>query len=306
MVDIEYLNKINLVSNPMIQRFLATFFLTPNYRFFANVDIQLENADKIPKDETVIFAMNHTDRFNYWPFQYKLWEMKSFPYTTVWVKGKYYRNYALGKILDACNLIPVPSMGYLIEEFYKKKFNKRIDRNEYRIIRDVIDGSREMSEAIQNIAKETASFLKDNFDEYIINYHKAIMDTVAELSIKALFEQNLNLIIFPEGTRSLQLGKGRTGLAQLALHTEKKVVPIGCSNSDKVYTGGLPFAKSGTITYRVGDPLSVENQLKEYRIKEGFKLFSKESQQNYKEHFDAVTNIVMEKINALVDEAYRR
>jgi 1-acyl-sn-glycerol-3-phosphate acyltransferase len=306
MVDIEYLKKINIVSNPMFQRFVATFFLTPNYRFFADVDIQLENVDKIPKDETVIFAMNHTDRFNYWPFQYQLWKMKNYPFTTVWVKGKYYRNYALGKILDACNLIPVPSMGYLIEEFYKKKFNKKIDRNEYRIIRDVIDGSREMSEAIQKIAKETASFLKDNFDEYIRNYHESIMDTVAELSVKALFEKNLNLIIFPEGTRSLQLGKGRTGLAQLALHTEKKVVPIGCSNSDKVYTGGLPFAKSGTITYRVGDPLSVENQLKEYRIKEGFKLFSKESQQNYKESFDAVTNIIMEKINALVDEAYRR
>jgi 1-acyl-sn-glycerol-3-phosphate acyltransferase len=306
MVDIDYLNKINLVSNPMFQRFVATFFLTPNYRLFATVDIQLENVDKIPKDETVIFAMNHTDRFNYWPFQYQLWKMKSLPFTTVWVKGKYYRNYALGKILDACNLIPVPSMGYLIEEFYKKKFNKKIDRDEYRIIRDVIDGSREMSEAVQKVAKETASFLKDNFDEYIKNYHKTIMDTVAELSIKALFEQNLNLIIFPEGTRSLQLGKGRTGLAQLALHTEKKVVPIGCSNSDKVYRGGLPFAKSGTITYRVGDPLSVENQLKEYRIKEGFKLFSRESQQNYKENFDAVTNIIMEKINALVDEAYRR
>ncbi|MBN2517015.1 MAG: 1-acyl-sn-glycerol-3-phosphate acyltransferase [Deltaproteobacteria bacterium] len=306
MVDIEYLNKINLVSNPMIQRFLATFFLTPNYRFFADVDIQMENVDKIPKDETVIFAMNHTDRFNYWPFQYKLWKMKSFPYTTVWVKGKYYRNYTLGKILDACNLIPVPSMGYLIEEFYKKKFDKKIDRNEYRIIRDVIDGSREMSEAIQKITKETASFLKDNFDEFIKNYHETIMDKVADLSMKALFEKNLNLIIFPEGTRSLQLGKGRTGLAQLALHTEKKIVPIGCSNSDKVYTGSLPFAKSGTITYRVGDPLSVETQLREYRINEKFKLFSKESQQKYKEHFDSVTNLIMEKINALVDEAYQR
>jgi 1-acyl-sn-glycerol-3-phosphate acyltransferase len=306
MVDIEYLNKINLVSNPLIQRFLATFFLTPNYRFFADVDIQIENIDKIPKDETVIFAMNHTDRFNYWPFQYKLWKMKSFPYTTVWVKGKYYRNYALGKILDACNLIPVPSMGYLIEEFYKKNFNKKIDRNEYRIIRDVIDGTREMSEAVQKIAKETANFLKDNFDEYIKSYHEIIMDKVADLSITALFEKHLNLIIFPEGTRSLQLGKGRTGLAQLVLHTEKKVIPIGCSNSDKVYTGSLPFAKSGTITYRVGVPLSVENDLKEYRIRDSFKLFSRESQQKYKKNFDGVTNIIMEKINALVDDAYRR
>jgi hypothetical protein len=34
--------------------------------------------------------MNHTDRYNYWPFQYQLWKWQ-YPYTTVWAKGKYYR-----------------------------------------------------------------------------------------------------------------------------------------------------------------------------------------------------------------------
>jgi len=306
MVGLEYLKNINLTSTPIVQQLLATFFLTPNYRIFANVDIQVENMENIPKDETVIFAMNHTDRYNYWPFQYKLWTMRSVPYTTVWVKGKYYRNYMLGKVLDACNLIPVPSMGYLIEEFYKKKIGKRIDKSEYRIVRDVIDGSCEAGEALRKIATETASFLKDDFVEFINGYHETIMDRVAELSRIALFEKNLNLIVFPEGTRSLQLGKGRTGLAQLVLHTEKKVFPVGCSNSDQVYTGSLPIAKSGRITYRIGDPLSVEDQLKEYRIKEKFKLFSKESQRKYKEQFEAVTRIIMENINALVDKGYRR
>ena len=306
MVDLEYLKNINLTSTPIVQKLLATFFLTPNYRIFANVDIQLENVEKIPRDETVIFAMNHTDRYNYWPFQYKLWTMKNLPYTTVWVKGKYYRNNILGKVLDACNLIPVPSMGYLIEEFYKKKNGKRIEREEYRIVRDVIDGSHEIGDALRKIATETASFLKDDFVEYIKSYHETIMERVAELSKIALFERNLNLIVFPEGTRSLQLGKGRTGLAQLVLHTEKKVFPVGCSNSDQVYTGSLPIAKSGRIIYRIGDPLSVEDQLQEYRIKEKFKLFSKESQKKYKEQFESVTRIIMENINSLVDKGYRR
>ena len=305
MVDLEYLKKINLTSNPIMQNLLATFFLTPNYRFFANVDIQIENIEKIPKDETVIFAMNHTDRFNYWPFQYKLWTMKNLPYTTVWVKGKYYRNYILGKVLDACNLIPVPSMGYLIEEFYKKNIGKRIDKNEYRIVRDVIDGTHEIGEALQKIASETTGFLKDNFVEYLKSYHETIMDRVAAISKSALFEKNLNLIIFPEGTRSLKLGKGRTGLAQLMLNTEKQVFPVGCSNSDQVYTGSLPVAKSGKIIYRIGDPLSVDNQLKKYRIKERFKLFSRESQNKYKSQFEEVTRIIMENINSLVDEGYK-
>ena len=97
MIDLEHLNSI---------------FLSPNYRLFQNVDIRVENVEKIPPDETVIFAMNHTDRYNYWPFQYELWRMH-YPFTTVWAKGKYYRSKAVGKFLDSCNVIPVPSMGYL-------------------------------------------------------------------------------------------------------------------------------------------------------------------------------------------------
>ena len=306
MVDLDYLKKIRLVSKPMGQRLVAALWLLPNYRIFAKVEIQIENIERIPHGENVIFAMNHTDRFNYWPFQYKLWSMKRFPFTTVWVKGKYYSNVLLAKGLDLCNLIPVPSMGYLIEEFYKKKFKQRLDRNVYRDIKDVIDGKYASIESYPKKAVEVIHSMGDHFVEYVHNYYNLVMERVAELSQKALCEMNLNLIIFPEGTRGITLGEGKTGLAQIALATGKKVVPVGCNNSDAIYTGSLPFAKSGVITYRIGKPLSVQDKLKEYRIEEKFKLFSKESQQTYKRHFEQVTNIVMVSINQLLDEKYRR
>lgn len=306
MVDLDYLEKITLVSKPMGQRIVAALLLYANYHIFAHVDIKIENIERIPRHENVIFAMNHTDRFNYWPFQYKLWSMKSFPYTTVWVKGKYYRNSLLAKGLDLCNLIPVPSMKYLIEELYKKKFKKRIEGNLYRAIKDVIDGKYEKIEQYPTAAAEVISAMGEQFVDFIRSHYDLIMERVAELSRKALCEQNLNLIIFPEGTRGTVLGEGRTGLAQIALATGKKIVPVGCNNSDELYTGSLPFAKSGVITYRIGEPLSLQDQLKEFRIEEKFKPFSKESQQKYKKHFEQVTGIVMESINRLLDEKYRR
>ncbi len=306
MVDLGYLEKITLVSKPMGQRIVAALLLYANYHIFAHVDIKIENIERIPRHENVIFAMNHTDRFNYWPFQYKLWSMKSFPYTTVWVKGKYYRNSLLAKGLDLCNLIPVPSMKYLIEELYKKKFKKRIEGNLYRAIKDVIDGKYEKIEQYPTAAAEVISAMGEQFVDFIRSHYDLIMERVAELSRKALCEQNLNLIIFPEGTRGTVLGEGRTGLAQIALATGKKIVPVGCNNSDELYTGSLPFAKSGVITYRIGEPLSLQDQLKEFRIEEKFKPFSKESQQKYKKHFEQVTGIVMESINRLLDEKYRR
>jgi 1-acyl-sn-glycerol-3-phosphate acyltransferase len=306
MVDLEYMKRIRLVTKPLGQQIVAAYILHTNYRIFADVDIRIENVERIPRGENVIFAMNHTDRFNYWPFQYKMWHMKCFPYTTVWVKGKYYGNAVLAKGLDLCNLIPVPSMGYLIEEFYKKKFKRRLDRDVYREVRDVVDGVYDGASAWPKAAADALQEMGENFVDFVRDYYDKVMERVAELSRIALYEKDLNLIIFPEGTRGTKLGEGRTGLAQLALHTGKKIIPVGCNNSDAVYTGSLPFAKSGWITYRVGEPLSLDNQLKEFKIEEPFTLFSKESQQKYKRQFEQVTDIVMENINRLLDEKYRR
>ena len=276
MIDIAYLENIKLVSVPRVQKLIGRFFLTPNYNFFAKVEIQIEGIEKIPRDKNVIFAMNHTDRYNYWPFQYKLWKAKGLPFTTVWVKGKYYRNAMVAKVLDACNLIPVPSMKYLIEEFFLNKFGRRIRREEYRALIDIIAGKEDAGNSLTISSLELATLIRENFIEFITSYYGAIMERVAELSKEALLEKNLNLIIFPEGTRSTKLGEGKTGLAQLALNTETTIIPVGCNNSEQIYSGNLPFAKSGTVLYKVGDSLSFDGKLKKYRIKEGFKLFSAE------------------------------
>ena len=306
MIDIEYLKKIKLGSHPFGQLIVANLLLLPNYRLFAKVDIRIENAERIPRGESVIFAMNHTDRFNYWPFQYKLLKMREFPFTTVWVKAKYYKNAFLAKGLDLCNLIPVPSMGYLIEEFYRKRFNHKMDKGLYRAVKDMIDGRLAEAGPQERAAVEAIQAMGEQFAEFIRGYYEAVMEKVAELSRIALCEKQLNLIIFPEGTRSVTLAEGRTGLAQLALHTEKRIVPVACNNSEEVYTGSLPFAKSGRITYRIGEPLSVHDRLKEYRIHDPFRLFSRESQQRYREQFEGVTRIVMSSIEGMLDEKYRR
>ncbi len=305
MIDEKQLDNIRLSPTPIGQRVVARFVLGPNYHLFQNVDIRLENLERIPSDETVIFAMNHTDRYNYWPFQYQLWRL-NYPFTTVWAKGKYYRNKAVGKFLDACNVIPVPSMGYLVEEFYKQRFGRKIGREEYRIIKDWIDGKIDEAASLVKLKAETLTLFRQGFIEHLKDYHQMLMEKVAELSTKAVREWNLNLIIFPEGTRSLRLGVGRTGLAQIALYSGKKIIPVGCNNSDRIYTGHSPFAKSGTVTYRIGEPLSVEGTLKEHRIREPFKLFTRESQQKFQAQFEGVTTIVMDRINELLDERHQR
>jgi len=305
MIDMEHLNSISLSSNPLGQRIVGRFILGLNYTVFQHVDIRLENLGKIPRDETVIFAMNHTDRYNYWPFQYKLWRMH-YPFTTVWAKGKYYRSKVVGKLLDSCNVIPVPSMGYLVEEYYKQRFGRKIGKEEYRVIKDWIDGKHDEAVSLSKLKAETTTLFKESYIEYLREYHQALMEKVAELSTRALMEWGLSLIIFPEGTRSIRLGPGRIGIAQIALYSGKKIIPVGCNNSDTVYTGHSPFARTGVITYRIGEPLTLDDRLKEFRITEPFKLFSRESQQKHRAQFEGVTRVVMDSINGLLDERHRR
>ncbi len=124
--------------------------------------------------------------------------------------------------LISATAIPVPSMKYLIEEFYRKKFKTRPDGNLYRAIKDVIDGRYEKIEQYPGMAAEAVSAMGEQFVEFISGYYDLIMEGVAALSWKALCEKGLNLIIFPEGTRGTTLGEGRTGLAQVALATGKR------------------------------------------------------------------------------------
>jgi hypothetical protein len=50
----------------------------------------------------------------------------------------------------------------------------------------------------------------------------------------------------------------------------------------------------------------VHDQFKSYRIDEPFHLFSRESQQRYREQFEGVTRIVMASIEGMLDEKYHR
>jgi hypothetical protein len=49
MIDIEYLNKIKLVPQPLGQKIVAHLLLLPNYHIFQKVDIRIENAERIPR-----------------------------------------------------------------------------------------------------------------------------------------------------------------------------------------------------------------------------------------------------------------
>ena len=87
MLDLNRLLRIKLQTYPKTQKFIAQALLRPNYTFPPRVVLRIENEDRIP-EHPVMFAMNHTDRYNYWPFQYHRYRCHN-RFTATWVKGKY-------------------------------------------------------------------------------------------------------------------------------------------------------------------------------------------------------------------------
>jgi 1-acyl-sn-glycerol-3-phosphate acyltransferase len=319
MLDLERLNRIQLTDNPVGQKIVGTALLMPNYNLPPRVRIDLEGTEHLP-DEPVIFAMNHTDRYNYWPFQYKLWRQLD-RYTATWVKGKYYENEMLGWFMENMNNIPTVSRGYLIAKDFAAVMGRPPENAEYKALRGEVDkiaGVREASELeIPTLAGVPEPVLQEKRDvlgllfdpdeqpyaEYINALFQTMMRRFVDLNYEAM-RKGLDLLIFPQGTRSIRLSKGHIGLAQIALHAEKTVVPVGCSGSDEVYPGSSPVGRGGHITYRIGQPLTYAD-MEAFHIDEAFEPFTPEAEETHRETFQGFVDVVMARINELVDPKYQ-
>lgn len=303
MLTLERLKNVRLHTRSLGQKMVANLGLVWDYRLPRRTRIDLEGLENLP-DEPVIFAMNHTDRYNYWPFQYVTYR-KGLPMTCTWVKGKYYESRLMGWFMDHTNNIPVPSKGYLITVQVRQATGKVPDGDVYRALRTLVDTGAlpdDVPEAVttflesQGGAAEWRAQIEALFD--------AMMAEVVRLNARAL-EIGCNIIIFPQGTRSIRLSKGRIGLAQLAQHLGATIVPVGCNGSDGVYPGGSPFAKGGHIVYRIGAPLPVDHPaLAPHRVTAPFQPFTADAAP-YRPQFEAITQVVMDRINNLLDPQYQ-
>jgi 1-acyl-sn-glycerol-3-phosphate acyltransferase len=317
MLDLQRLKRIRLTERPVGQEFFAHTVLTPNYNHFPGVDIEIEGIDKIPK-EPVIYAMNHTDRFNYFPFMYKMWKLEG-RYITVWVKGKYYENPVVGTFMELTSNLPTVSRGYIITKDFALTMNRRPTQAEYDTLRSLVNkdadpdedaSTVDTSELPQELLETKRDMLGVEFDPAECSYAAGINNTFNAMMREFVrlnersFELGLDLLVFPQGTRSIRLPRGRIGMMEIALRYKKTIVPIGCNGCDLVYTGSLPIAKKGKVVYRIGEPIPYE-ELAEFHIDEPYEPFTAAAEHAHRAKFQGSVDLVMERINGLLDPEYQ-
>jgi 1-acyl-sn-glycerol-3-phosphate acyltransferase len=304
VLDLDRLRRIHPRQPPWGQMFIANALMTWDYRLPRGTSIEVEGLENLPRDRRVFLAMNHTDRYNYWPLQYVLYR-RGHGFTATWVKGKYYENNLLGWFMDQTTNIPLPSRGYVLTTEFRKAAGRAPSDDEYRALR-------ELSNRAENsvLPGAVSAFVQAHGGmEGFATWFNALFDTmsveVMRITREAL-ENEYHVLVFPQGTRSKRLSRGHTGLVQAAQYLGVDILPVGCNGCDRVYPGASPFAKGGRVVYRVGKPLTLEGpELGPFRVKEPFAPLSDHASAAHEAKFRAATDVVMNAINDLLDDEYR-
>lgn len=317
MLDLPRLKRIRLMKRPIGQVFFGHTVLTPNYRHLPGIDIQLEGLDNIP-EEPVIYAMNHTDRYNYFPFMYEMWKRKD-RYITVWVKGKYYENPIVATFMELTSNLPTVSRGYIITKDFSLTLGRRPTEREYDTLRALVNkqaapdedpSTVDTSSIPPELFAKKRNILGVDFDPNDQTYAEGINSVFDEMMRQFVllnersFDLGLDLLVFPQGTRSIRLPKGRIGMMEIALRYKKTIVPIGCNGCDLVYTGSLPIAKKGAIVYRIGEPITYDD-LARFHIDAPYEPFTADAEHTHRDKFQGAVDVVMNRINDLLDPRYQ-
>jgi 1-acyl-sn-glycerol-3-phosphate acyltransferase len=315
-----YLEERDFQPRPKIYAALADGFLRWDYLFPKKTEIIIEGLDHLPYDQGVIFAMNHSNAFDYLPFMYALYRThrddprRGSLGLTAWIKAKYFDSPLLARLLSQLNMIPLPSRGYLLARDYQDTMGRPLDNEAYRLLRMLIDGEWDQAAFLTQASPDLARLMTTphgNFDPqrqsyaaFIEHHYNDLLTMVSRLSEQAL-AQRFYLFVYPEGVIGPHLQTGRLGLAQFALKTGATIIPVGANGLEKVYPRIRPFAQGGQVRYRLGRPLSLQNELAPFSIAEPFIPFTRTAQARFGPQFQAATDLIMARINALLDPPYR-
>ncbi|MDG1480738.1 MAG: lysophospholipid acyltransferase family protein [Myxococcota bacterium] len=271
-------------------------------------EIVVEGLDRLPQDRPVFIAMNHTDRYGCWPLQWRMLRLGLSRPTATWVKGKYFENPLMSAFMIGASNIPMPSRGYLIAGVFQQRTGSPPDGATYRLLRDLLDGRLPPdTPQTPTAARFMAGFGgPEGFITALSAQFDTMMAEVMRMHREALGPGRRHILVFPEGTRSPTLLRGRTGLAQVTQHLGIPIVPVGCSGSDTLYPANSPWAKKGRVVYRIGEVLEPDGEaLSPYRITEDFVPMSRAASEAHGQRLQSITDVVMRRISDLVDPRYR-
>ena len=300
---LQTLRDFHLPLVPYLQIMIARVCLGLDYsRPHRRTTISIDGLERLEGDEPMMVAMNHTDRFNYMPFMKEL-DRGGFSPLAPWVKGKYYQSSWLGRWLNWCACIPIPSRGFLLTLDWVHRMQRKPAVDEYRQLRVLGDGEwsgESLEPAVEEYLNKAPGQGPDGFFQAFQSHFEGFSSHVVRINREAM-ERGYRPLVFPQGMRSRMLTRGFSGVVQMALHTGVRIVPVGVSGSDKLYPGNNPFSRGGHVHYSVGEPFDPRDG----GAPTDFVPLAIRASRSHGDVFEELTQRLMDRINDLLPPEYQ-
>lgn len=261
-----------------------------------------------PPARPVLYATNSTQKNDFMGIRGEWWR-RGVSVSTV-TKAKNYHHRLTAYVLGKTGVIPLASRGYFLVLDFMQTVGRRPDEEEYRSLRShLVEGTPLPPggpfEALQykprDILGRRFDPTRESWRDALRALYVASMGETVRLS-RSVVERGLSVQMYPEGTVSSRLGKGRIGAVQLALALGVPIVPAGMSGCREVFRGQGFGLRRGTITVRFGAPM----ELPRGELPDDFRPFHPDDEARHRATLERWTEALMTRIDGLLDERYRR
>jgi 1-acyl-sn-glycerol-3-phosphate acyltransferase len=260
-----------------------------------------------PPTTPVLFASNSTQKNDFMPIRAE-WVRRGVKAVTV-TKGKNYHLRGFGWLLGKVGVIPLASRGYLLLVDFTALLKRRPTEAEYRALRSHLDEGTPLPESadFERLQRAPRELMGLPFEPVTRGYRAALAEVYAwsmghTLRLaREVVSAGYSIQMYPEGTVSSRLGKGRVGAVQLAHALGLVIVPVGMSGCREVFRGQGFALRGGEVRVRFGEPYA----LPRHELPDDFRPFHPDDEARHRPVLQRWTGEVMSRLDALLDAPYR-
>ncbi|MCC7071187.1 MAG: 1-acyl-sn-glycerol-3-phosphate acyltransferase [Deltaproteobacteria bacterium] len=271
--------------------------------------VVVEGAERLPRTPALL-CTNSTQRYDFLSFLRAL-DLVGHRAVTI-SKAKNFHAAPLRFVMQRAGVVPIVSRGYLLLVDFTSTIGRRPTDDEYRALRRYLDVGTALPERepFTRLLGLPRSILGHSFEPsrttlrtQLEQVYASSMTQTLRLARQAV-EAGFHVHIYPEGTVSERLGRGRSGAVQLARALGVPLVPVGMSGCRSAWIGATPLPRGGRVTVRVGEPLDVRTLLA--ALPATYRPFCPDDERAHRATLDAATALLMDRIEGLLDAPYRR
>ena len=304
MLDPDFYRRYRVLPTP--------WFFQSSYQFYrawvaaTRTRVVAENFDRLDA-RPMIIATNSTQNQDFMAIRL-LAGQRNVKMVTV-TKAKNYHSRIMAFALERLGVVPIASKGYFILVDAIATLGRRPTDAQYRALRDHLERDTAIDDAeLAPVLHRARPIFGRAFDPQQTSWRALVrsiyQDSLSEtvrLSGEAV-QAGHHVQMYPEGTVSRRLGRGRNGAVQLAHALDLAILPVGMSGCPEAFIGTSPMVRGGEIRLRVGEPIALPKGL----LPSDFRPFDPVHEAAHQASLQRVTDEVMGQLNALVDPPYRR